>query len=256
MKFSFRKPSFKLSDIFNLWRVKNSKAADSSPTYIRTGTTVSRADGKPLTDDDVERLIAFGKAQAFQEEWTSSRTKREEELEDDFFIKYYEQFQPIEHEMIETIQQAKTFKGNIDEKIELCNKAINLFYDLKKFCSRSKGGKLYFADTWEHCHNSRSEDFSFTEETEKLLVDLQLNYDDYDAYFKGLKTLKKDLLKFISDNPLFLQREIYKHFHPRMKYDIQICLRECEKEGLIKREKKVNSYTLQTLNKSEKGAKS
>ena len=172
------------------------------------------------------------------------RTKREEELAEDFFVEHYEQIQPMINKLVDINQRAKDCKSSIIKKIELCNKAISAFYDLKKFCSRSKGGALYFADGWEHCNNSQNEDFSFIEETERLLEDLQLNYNDYDAYFKGLKTLKKDLLKFIADNPSFLQKDIYKHFHPRMKYDIQSCLRKCEKEGLISREKKGSSYIL------------
>lgn len=176
-----------------------------------------------------------------------NRTEYENELTDAFFIKHHSQLQYAGTEIFKAVQQANNFKDNIDDKIELCNKAIHLFYEHKKFCSQSEGGKLYFADHWEHCHNSRRECFSFIERTEELLKDLQLNYDEYNEYYTKLKTLDKDLLKFLSDNVPILQRDIYKHFKTRLKYDIQKYLRDFQKSGLIIREKSGNSYIIKAV---------
>lgn len=212
--------------------------------YINTGNTVYRADGKPLTDEDIKYLIASEASQARSDVQNQPSNPHDEELSYEFFSRNHLKLQQIENRLIDINQQAKIFKDDIDKKIELCNTAINLFYDIKKICSHSEGGKLYFAETWEHCFSSQKKDFCFIEETEKLLEDLQLNYDDYDAYFRGLKTLKNDLIKFIIANPGFLQKDIYSHFHPRMKSDIQSYIRLLEKEGCISRTKKGNTYIL------------
>lgn len=207
---------------------------------------------KEINNGGFKNLAKMGITLPIEEEQMSSnpkfhRTQREEELKDNFYFEHYEQLRLAENEIYEAVRQVKTFEDNIDDKIELCNKAICIFYDHKKFCSQSEGGKLYFADYWEHCHNSRKGCFSFIEDTEELLKELQANYDDYNEYYTKLKTLDKDLLKFLSDNAPILQRDIYKHFNARLKGNIRQYIRDFQESGLITREKKGNSYIIKVV---------
>ena len=220
-----------------------------SKPHLETDNGVYNISANTANNDEWKNSAKISITHPLEEEQMSSnpkfhRTQREEKLKDNFYFEHYEQLRLVDNEIYEAVQQAKTFEDNIDDKIELCNKAIRIFYDHKKFCSQSEGGKLYFADYWEHCHNSRKECFSFIEDTEELLKELQANYDDYNEYYTTLKTLDKDLLKFLSDNAPILQRDIYKHFNARLKYNIQKYIRDFQESGLITREKKGNSYII------------
>lgn len=74
-----------------------------------------------------------------------------------------------------------------DKLIKKINSCIQSYYELKEFCQKSEDGKIYFSEMWQHCSNSKYEDFDFIENLEKLKEDLIDNYDCH------LKQYKKDI---------------------------------------------------------------
>lgn len=66
---------------------------------------------------------------------------------------------------------------NIDDIINQCKKAINVYEDARRFCySKGPAGEMYFDDMWEHCHNSKNECFSYIQSIKDYLKDLEDNY--------------------------------------------------------------------------------
>ncbi len=132
-------------------------------------------------------------------------------------------------------QSAKTV--SIDEKIELLEKAAASFKKAKESAYKTKGGTIYFQDTYEHLHNSRNEDFSYLELIEDEIEDL-IEERDY-----TIPTLKR----IISEHNGIMQKDIYQYAPDIPKSEVQRYIKQFEKEGTIKRTKKGKSYILELL---------
>lgn len=113
----------------------------------------------------------------------------DEELSFKFSEKYYKRLDKLEND-IYTKSNAigKTGKrwmksatiAELNKKVLLCDKAIQAFNKCKEFCnSKGYGGKRYFIDNWERCHNSKNSCFS---------------------YIDSILELKDELLIYISKN--------------------------------------------------------
>lgn len=67
---------------------------------------------------------------------------------------------------------------------------------------------------------------------------------EYELKQKLLSTLPSDLMDFLNDNNGILQSDVYKHFNPIAKLEIQSLLYEWGETGKIKKEKSGRSYKI------------
>lgn len=158
-----------------------------TPTYIETDHMIHKVDGA-ITDDEIPYLIEITKQKALEQYEKSNnpkfhRTYEEDELSFSFSKQYADSINIFET----SFQQAEECIGKVNsqwiknatkdellEKISLCQNAINIFEKYKEFCySKGKGGTIYFQDTWEYCHNSKNECFSYIEKVIKLKTKLE-----------------------------------------------------------------------------------
>jgi hypothetical protein len=172
------------------------------------------------------------------------RSEREEKLKHDFFCKYYQQnskLDSLEDRLLELRSIAMKEK-NRDEKIIKLNEALECYDKIRKFCdSEGEGGKLYFEDMWEHCHNSSDPDFSYGNTMIELRNEL---INERELYIP-------QILNIISNNASILQKDLYVLVPSIKKYTVQKLLRELEHESKIIRTKKNGSYTLK-INQEKK----
>ena len=124
---------------------------------------------------------------------------------------------------------------NRDKKIIKLNEALECYDKIRKFCdSEGEGGKLYFEDMWEHCHNSSDPDFSYG----NIMIELRNELiNERELYIP-------QILNIISNNASILQKDLYVLVPSIKKYTVQKLLRELEHESKIIRTKKNGSYTL------------
>lgn len=172
------------------------------------------------------------------------RSEREEKLKHDFFCKYYQQnskLDSLEDRLLELRSIAMKEK-NRDKKIIKLNEALECYDKIRKFCdSEGEGGKLYFEDMWEHCHNSSDPDFSYGH----IMIELRNELiNERELYIP-------QILNIISNNVSILQKDLYVLVPSINKYTVQKLLRELEHEAKITRTKKNGSYTLK-INQEKK----
>lgn len=130
------------------------------------------------------------------------RSEREEKLKHDFFCKYYQQnskLDSLEDRLLELRSIAMKEK-NRDKKIIKLNEALECYDKIRKFCdSEGEGGKLYFEDMWEHCHNSSDPDFSYG----NIMIELRNELiNERELYIP-------QILNIISNNASILQKDLY-----------------------------------------------
>ncbi|MDF2505110.1 hypothetical protein [Clostridium sp.] len=102
----------------------------------------------------------------------------------------------------------------IDKKIQLYKNTIDIYKEFKSFCcSKGNGGKTYFDNIWEHCHNSQDDDFSFiknAEEQYKYLINNKdiviLKQNKEIKIYKFKDVTEKELLEFTKIIPAFYKR--------------------------------------------------
>lgn len=100
-----------------------------------------------------ERLTAGGKLPA---EWISQNSH---------IIK------PYENKLVEMAIATKRSKD--EECVKALQELIQYYYEFKSFCyRRGECSKKYFQDMWEHCHNSRCNDFEYIKPYEEKLNEL------------------------------------------------------------------------------------
>jgi hypothetical protein len=102
------------------------------------------------------------------------RSLHDEDLSFEFSEKYTEQISKLEKYIYtDNFAITKLSVDELYEQIDTHETAIESFDELREFCyAHGKGGKIYFQDKWEYCHNSKNPCFSFkdtlTETLEKL----------------------------------------------------------------------------------------
>ena len=221
---------------------KNESSTDAntqSSQYIENGNTISRVDGKTISDEEIPYLIQIGYEKALYAEKTSKnpkfhRTAREEELSFNFEMKYGNQVCALTNQF-ENLYRAASQTTDLSQKIALLNDAVVAFEKAKKFCySKGKGGTIYFQDMWEFMHNSQSECFSYLDNINRSLNEAIMERD----------TIIPDILHTIDENDGILQKNIYKELQYISKSDIQHVIKKLESENRISRIKKSNSYEL------------
>jgi hypothetical protein len=94
-----------------------------------------------------------------------NRTLFEEQMKRAFSKEYYEIITKIKKIIYEEIRKAKVIKDP-EIQFEQCMIAIKTYELARLFCySKGQGGRIYFDDLYEHCHNSKNPCFSFLEDT-------------------------------------------------------------------------------------------
>lgn len=77
-----------------------------------------------------------------------------------------------------------------------------------------------------------------------LTQNLSILQSEYEQRQKVFPRLETSLLKVLTQNTGILQKDVYKHFDPSVKQDIQSFLYQWSKSGKIKREKSGNTYKI------------
>ncbi len=213
-----------------------------SHTYFTADHTIQRTDHKPITEEDIPHRIHAGLEAASAQEQNNPnpkfhRSEREEELSFQFWYKHGEKISELENKIYGSEAPSST---DVDEQIAQLKDQIEAFYKLRKYCYRTKGGTIYFQDTWEYCRNSKNHIFSYVDDLENELEYLT-------KYYNVLKNLEAMIIDCIKTHPNLLQKNIYALIEPDLKSTIQSKIRELEKAGKIKRTKKSNSYILEVI---------
>lgn len=140
------------------------------------------------------------------------------------------------HNNIALIEEFESIMTPIKNKsASQIKKEIELFDHYKnKFYNKGEGGKLYFQDMWEHCHNSKNECFSWRERLE----------EEYNR-LKSEEELNRLIPQVILSNEGLLQKDIYTHLPEYRKGLIQSTIRTLEKNNIIIRTKQKGSYLLE-----------
>ena len=159
--------------------------------------------------------------------------------------------EPFEKRMVDIATSLGTMK--VDDKITHLKKLIAAFYEYRDFCySKDECYIKYFSDMWEHCHNSRCDDFVYITRFEEELKHLEANRntlvqeEQRKEFLQRAITphLRHDLLNIIRSTPGILQVDICKHYPPDAKSIISDELYEMQQAGLITKEKegRLNKY--------------
>lgn len=167
----------------------------------------------------------------------------QKDLSDDFMLKNLQRIRPLEKKLCVNAEDL-----SVDAQIAAYKNALSAFDELKNFCYQTDGGKIYFQDMWEHCHNSKEECFSFESKLKERLEYLQNNRDDLIYVQTHKSTLRSELKEYLSSHEGVVQKDIYKDFNPLLKSVIQHELYLMDKEGVIKRGKKGSSYLVELIN--------
>lgn len=136
----------------------------------------------------IREHIQQGYINALEHEKNSSnpvfhRTLEEDELGWEFSRKHNSHISKLENIIYSNEKDEEWFTlEDIKRNIDKCNDSIKAYYDLKEFCYKYKGGKIYFQDTWECLHNSQNDCFEYVEELKEKKIDLQELYEDYKNY--------------------------------------------------------------------------
>ncbi|WAW15749.1 TerB N-terminal domain-containing protein [Peptostreptococcus equinus] len=163
-----------------------------------------------------------------------SRTEKEDKLSHEFSLKYSSQISNQEDKIYKASWKVADLDTR-DKKINQYKKCLDLYENFKDFCySKGDGGKIYFDDMWEHCHNSSDPCFSFGDRERDRMNEL---IKERDIYLPGI-------LDTINKNDGVIQKDIYTLLPDIPKSTIQKLIRELESEDKIIRIKKSGSYEL------------
>lgn len=224
-------------DEFESEKIETKKQNPINENYFRPQSLEN--DFEFSVDDTIEPIDEF-------EFYTDSpnpkfhRSHEEKKSKLDFFSKYYNQNSDLDRLELKLIELYKN--GNLEKnrnmKIDLYNRALGCYEEIKTFCfSYGDGGRIYFEDMWEHCHNSSDPDFSYG----------QTIIDKRDALIVERDTYIPLIISKISKNNGILQKNIYELLPEIKKSTLQKLIRELEKDGLIERTKKSGTYELKTV---------
>lgn len=220
----------------------SSAAPISGISYVDDGKTISRADGKEITDEEIPHLVQIGCEKALQAEKDSPnpkyhRTASEKNLAFSFEMKYGNEVCVLTDEF-ESLYRDAHETPDLDKRITILEDAIKAFKKARHFCySKGKGGTIYFQDMWEHLHNSQYQCFSYLDGIQNSLEDT--------IYLKD--TVIPEIINAIAQNDYIIQKSIYGLLPHIDKSLIQSVIKNLEVEGIISRIKKGNSYELHIL---------
>lgn len=189
-----------------------------------------------IMQNEVPHLIQVGYEKTLNQEKRTSnikfdRTERDENLCVQFMTNHGNEIQK-HTDSFENMCRLAYSEKDLNKKIELLQKTITIYEKEKNWFYKTKGGRIYFQDFYEHFHNSQNSDFSYIDSVE----------DELDYYIDKRDVIIPQILSAIGNNGI-IQKDIYELVDSD-KSDIQKIIRELEAENSIKREKKGNSYLL------------
>lgn len=152
------------------------------------------------------------------------RSDQERKLRSEFHRKHYPIIEDFENRIyISDKADYKKLKDNL------------IAYDeFQKFCySNGDGGKLYFQDMWEYCHNSKNDCFSHKE---TILKCMQNYLDANNAVI--------DIIDILKSNETYLQKDLKYEINYCTPQEIGAIIREMVNKDIIIREKYKNTYLL------------
>lgn len=150
--------------------------------------------------------------------------------------------EPIEKEYSYFLQSwLDARNGSPKELYSALKSFVRYMEDVKRLCS-SKGKNF---ECWCNTILIKDEYFNIRkEELEDLSTKWAEMQKEYELKQKLLSTLPDDLMDFLNDNNGILQSDVYKHFRPVVKSEIQSLLYEWGETGKIKKEKSGRSYKI------------
>ena len=243
-----RKPK---KDIHKIENTLNLEAQiDKSNNQSNTQKCIKKeemSDNSPYTKSEIIQQSKNDIQKAINYEKSSSnpkfhRTYNEDELSFRFEQNHSEKISDYEDKIYDAV--GKIYEVTINQQIKNCEKAINIFNRFKNYCYKTKGGKIYFQDMWEHCHNSSNPDFSYIEVANKHLKNLVENKVELERKYKIKEELPDNIYKIIQDNPGIVQKDIYDILGREYQQNISSYIYSMDKNGVIKRDKHGNSYKL------------
>lgn len=207
-------------------------------TYVEAPNMIYKADGKPISDEEVPYLIEIVKQQALDIHEQSPnpvfhRTEREEELSVQFMLNHGDEID-MHTDSFEELRRSAYNETDLDTKIELLQETIAVYEKEKKWFYRTKGGTIYFQDFYECQHNSQNAVFSY----------IDLLEDELEYYIEKRDYIIPQILQVISSQNGILQKDIYQHIPDEPKSEIQKIIRELESDNKITRTKKGSTYFL------------
>lgn len=166
-----------------------------------------------------------------------------------YYFTIQRSIKPIENDMVNAYTASNDVCGNVDAKICYLETALQKYNELKSICTRlGPDFQEYFSDMWEHCHNTRCEDFCYGDKLQNELNYLLENRDSLlekqKKYDEESQNLEERLLNVIKVNSPVLQTDLYKTFDPILKGDIQNLLYAWSKNGKISRIKTGRTYKI------------
>lgn len=150
--------------------------------------------------------------------------------------------EPIEKEYSYFLQSWLDARNKSPKELYSALKSfVRYMEDVKRLCS-SKGKNF---ECWCNTILIKDEYFNIRkEELEDLSTKWAEMQKEYELKQKLLSTLPDDLMDFLNDNNGILQSDVYKHFRPVVKSEIQSLLYEWGETGKIKKEKSGRSYKI------------
>ena len=208
------------------------KLQDRNTTYIQTTNKILRADGKPISDEEVPYLIEIGYRQAVgaNEQARTALSEEDEELQFKFMMNHGAESQKY-CDKFKNLNRLAFEETNIDKKIKLLQQTIEAFEAAKQWHYKcSKGAKQYFQEFYEQLHNSRNNCFSLVDSVKDEL-EFQIHKRDF-------------IIPWIIKNAKtgFLQTQIYKEFPENGKGELRRVIDELVQNSVIIKIKKGNSY--------------
>lgn len=174
------------------------------------------------------------------------RSAQEKELSTHFHLDNHSTIEAYENQIY---NDGKPFNNDLGvlDCITACNSSLSAYNSLKQLCYRSEGGKIYFQDRWEYCHNSKTECFAWSDSLQERLEYLNRNKSLLLDKERKLPDLSSDLLDYLKTHKDVIQKDIYADFNPLLKSAIQQQIREFEKSKIITRTKYKNSYKIEVV---------
>lgn len=209
--------------------------------YIKTADgVICREDGNALTPFDIEWLRSSNMQEAKEQVDRAinpkfNRTNKERELSSNFTQRWGHIVHPMEKDFQDMCHVAYS-ESSPEKQIEKCLETLALFNKARDFCyKKGEGGQIYFQNMWEYMHNSNTPCFSF-EDTIKDRIDYlsSLHYENIPAILEAIR----------NGGGKLLQKDIYSLVPNIPRGEVQSIIRQLDKDGRVKREKKGSTYKL------------
>ena len=185
--------------------------------------------GERLEGSDWEVFCEISSDKAIYERKNSNnpkfhRSNHDKKLRNEFSQKNYSIIQDYENRIY------------ISDKADYNKLKSNLasYDEFKKFCyGNGDGGKIYFQDMWEFCHNSKNDCFSFKETILKYMQN-----------FLDANQAVLDIIEILKINETYLQKDLKHEINYCTPQEIGAIIKEMVNNKIITREKYKNTYLL------------